>query len=191
VVYWCAQSLPKYLPQHDDVFARIAAEVPNSQFVFIAFGGGGHITELFRTRLERSFAAFGLKASDHCVVLPRLAPERFAAAVGQCDIVLDSTGWSGCNSILESLVHDRPIVAFEGEFMRGRHAAAILQMMQIRGTTARTTDEYVSIASTLGRDAGVRSEISAQIAANKNRVYRDGACVAGLEAFLETAVRKA
>ena len=28
VVYWCAQSLPKYLPQYDEVFARIASEVP-------------------------------------------------------------------------------------------------------------------------------------------------------------------
>jgi protein O-GlcNAc transferase len=27
-VYWCAQSLPKYLPQYDEVFARIASEVP-------------------------------------------------------------------------------------------------------------------------------------------------------------------
>src|SRR5713101_8704508 len=31
VVYWCCQSLPKYLPQFDEVFARIAAEVPDCQ----------------------------------------------------------------------------------------------------------------------------------------------------------------
>src|SRR5258708_7437930 len=35
VVYWCCQSLPKYLPQFDCVFARIAAEVPDCQFTFI------------------------------------------------------------------------------------------------------------------------------------------------------------
>jgi protein O-GlcNAc transferase len=191
VVYWCAQSLPKYLPQYDDVFARIAVEVPHSQFAFIEFGGGRHVTELFRVRLERAFAAFGLKAADHCVFLPRLAPERFTAAIGQCDVVLDSIGWSGCNSILESLAHDLPIVAFEGQFMRGRHAAAILHMIRLRGTTARTAEEYVSIASALGRDAGLRTEISAHITQSKNRAYRDGACIAGLEAFLETAVRKA
>lgn len=123
--------------------------------------------------------------------LPRLAPERFAAAVGQCDVALDSIGWSGCNSILESLVHNLPIVAFEGQFMRGRHAAAILHMIEMRGTTARTTEEYVAIASALGRNPALRNEISAHIARNKDRAYRDRACIAGLETFLETAVRKA
>jgi protein O-GlcNAc transferase len=190
VVYWCAQSLPKYLPQFDDVFARIAAAVSNSQFVFIEFGGGRDITALFKARLARAFRTFGLKAADHCVFLPRLAPDRFLAAIGGCDIVLDSIGWSGCNSILESLAHNLPIVAFEGEWMRGRHAAAILNMMQIGETTARTIDEYVSIASALGRDASMRGDMSARIAEKKFRVCRDRECVAGLEAFLDAAVRK-
>jgi protein O-GlcNAc transferase len=190
VVYWCAQSLPKYLPQFDDVFARIAAEVPNSRFAFIEFGGGRGITELFKARITRGFAAIGLSAEDHCVFLPRLAPDRFVAAIGQCDVVLDSIGWSGCNSILESLAHNLPVVAFEGEWMRGRHAAAILRMMQVEGTTARTTAEYVSIASALGRDEGLRRAISQRMAESKYRVYRDSECIAGLEAFLDAAVRK-
>ncbi len=190
IVYWCAQSLPKYLPQFDDVFARIAAELPNSQFAFIAFGGGRGITELFKVRLERTFTAIGLKAADHCVFLPRLAPDRFVAAIGQCDAVLDSIGWSGCNSILESLAHDLPVVAFEGEWMRGRHAAAILRMMQVEGTTARTTEEYVSMAIRLGRDDGLRREIARRMAEGKYRVYRDRECIAGLEAFLDAVVRK-
>jgi predicted O-linked N-acetylglucosamine transferase (SPINDLY family) len=190
VAYWCAQSLSKYLPQFDEVFARIAVEVPNSQFTFIEFGGGRDVTELFKLRLERAFGDFGLKAADHCVFLPRLAPDRFVAAIGECDVVLDSIGWSGCNSILESLAHDLPIVAFEGELMRGRHAAAILHAMQMRETTARTVAEFVSIASALGHDAIRRNEMSARIAENKHRVYRDLASIAGLEAFLDAAVRR-
>ena len=189
VLYWCAQSLPKYLPQFDQVFARIALDVPNSQFIFIEFPGGRGITEAFKARLDRAFQAAGLSASDHCIVLPRLAPDRFAAAMSASDIVLDSIGWSGCNSILESLAHDLPIVAFEGELMRGRHAAAILSMMQLGELTARSVDDYVAIASRLGRDAIARSEISSRITENKHRVYRDGNCIAGLEAFLERAVR--
>jgi predicted O-linked N-acetylglucosamine transferase (SPINDLY family) len=189
VVYWCAQSLPKYLPQFDEVFVRIAAEVPNCQFTFIEFGGGGHITEMFRARLELAFGAAGLDAKDRCVFLPRLTPDRFSAAIGQCDVVLDSIGWSGCNSILEGLNHNVPIVTLAGEMMRGRHAAAILSMMQLRETTARSIDEFVSIACGLGRDAARRGAISSQIAANKSRLYRDGECIAGLETFLKTAVR--
>jgi protein O-GlcNAc transferase len=189
VVYWCCQSLPKYLPQFDGVFARLAAEVPDSQFTFIEFGGGRGVTEMFRARLERTFKAVGLNAGDYCIFLPRLTPDRFVAAIGQCDIVLDSIGWSGCNSILESLVHDLPIVTLAGEMMRGRHTAAILDMMDVRGTTARTIDEYVSIAGFLGRTSAKRTELSAQIANRKHRVYRDRTCIAALEAFLDEAVR--
>jgi protein O-GlcNAc transferase len=189
VVYWCCQSLPKYLPQFDEVFARIATEVPDCQFTFIEFGGGRGVTEMFRGRLERAFKAVGLNAGDHVVFLPRLAPDRFVAAIGQCDVVLDSIGWSGCNSILESLVHNIPIVTFTGEMMRGRHTSAILDMMDVRETMARTIDEYVSIASFLGLNRTKRTELSGQIARQKHRIYRDRHCIADLEAFLERAVR--
>jgi predicted O-linked N-acetylglucosamine transferase (SPINDLY family) len=189
VVYWCSQSLPKYLPQFDGIFARIAAEVPDCQFTFIEFGGGSGVTEIFRTRLERAFKAIGLSAKNHCVFLPRLAPDRFVAAIGQCDIVLDSIGWSGCNSILESLAHNLPIVTLAGEMMRGRHTAAILDMMDVRETTARTIDEYVSIAGFLGRTTAKRTELSAEIASNRHRVYRDRACIVALQTFLDRAVR--
>jgi protein O-GlcNAc transferase len=189
VVYWCCQSLPKYLPQFDAVFARIAAEVPNCQFTFIEFGGGRGVTEMFWARLDRAFKAVGLDAGDYCVFLPRLAPDRFVAAIGQCDIVLDSIGWSGCNSILESLVHNLPIVTLAGEMMRGRHAAAILDMMNVRETTARNIGEYVSIAGLLGRTTAKRTELSARIANNKHRIYRDRDCIVALEAFLDGAVR--
>jgi predicted O-linked N-acetylglucosamine transferase (SPINDLY family) len=190
VVFWCAQSLPKYLPQYDEVFARIAANVASCQFAFIEFAGGEGVTALFKARLDRAFRAMGLSARDHCVFLPRLAPDRFAAAIGECDIVLDSIGWSGCNSILESLAHDLPIVTLKGEMMRGRHASAILQMMGIGETTARSVDELVSIASRLGRDAALRGEASSRIAANKHRLYRDLTCIEALEALLDEAVRK-
>jgi predicted O-linked N-acetylglucosamine transferase (SPINDLY family) len=190
VVYWCAQSLPKYLPQYDEVFARIAADVGACQFTFIEFAGGRGMTELFKARLDRAFASLGLKAADHCVFLPRLAPERFAAAIAQCDIVLDSIGWSGCNSILESLAHDLPIVTLAGELMRGRHTAAVLKMMDVQGMTAHSIDEFVAIASAFGRDESRRREASARIAANKHRVYCDLDCIAGLESFLEHAVHK-
>jgi len=189
VAYWCCQSLPKYLPQFDSVFARIAVEIPGCQFAFIEFPGGQGITELFRARLDRVFRAVGLDAADHCVFLPRLAPALFVAAIGHCDIALDSIGWSGCNSVLESLVHNIPIVTFAGKMMRGRHTAAIMEMMGIGETTARTIDEYVSMAGRLGRDATKRAELSARIASHKHRVYRDRRSVAALEDFLESAIR--
>lgn len=190
VAYWCCQSLPKYLPQYDEVFARIAGAVGDCQFTFIEFAGGRHVTEIFRRRLESVFARQGLRAADHCVMLPRLDPDRFVAAIGVCDVLLDSIAWSGCNSTLESLVHDLPIVTLRGEFMRGRHTSAILEMMALDATIARSVDDYVAIAARLGRSAAERAAMRARIAAGKHRVFGDRACIAALEDFLDRAVRR-
>jgi predicted O-linked N-acetylglucosamine transferase (SPINDLY family) len=188
-VFWCGQSLYKYLPQYDAMFARIAREVPGCQFAFIRYRRGDDANALFRQRLDRAFAAVGLRAEDHCVVLPRLDQQRFIAATGQADIFLDSLGWSGCNSMLESLAHDLPVVTMGGDLMRGRHGVAILTMMGVTETIAASIDDYVAIASRLGRDAAWRSAVKARIAANKHRVYRDRACIVALEDFLDRVAR--
>jgi protein O-GlcNAc transferase len=189
-VYWCSQAIYKYLPQFDQVLPRIACEVGDCQFTFIRFPGAADVTELFRQRLDAAFASFGLKAEDHCAILPRLDPDRYAAAAGCCDVALDSIGWSGCNSSLECLAHDLPVVSLPGELMRGRHTSAILQMMGVTETIAASIDDYVATAVRLGRDTQWRTNLRDRIAANKHRVYRDRACITALEDFLETEARR-
>lgn len=183
VAYWCGQSLFKYLPQYDQVFPRIAREVGDCQFVFIQSHHGGGMTVRMRQRLERAFAVFGLDASKHCVFLPRLALEQFVTAIGRCDVVLDSIGWSGGNSTLEGLAHDTPIVTMAAPLMRGRHTMAILKRMGVTETIAETVDDYVAIAARLGRDVPWRMAVKQQISDNKHRVYRDSEAIAALEDF--------
>jgi len=186
--YWCAQSLFKYLPQHDEVFPRIAHEAGDCQFVFIRHFGR-EVTELFQKRLDRAFAAAGLKADDHCVFLDGMEMSRFAAASAQCDLMLDSIGWSGGNTTLEALAQDLPIVTFQGELMRGRVSAGILRMMGMPETIAETLDDYVALAVRIGRDPDFRARIKQHIASDKHRLYRDRACIAALEDFLDRAAR--
>ena len=109
---------------------------------------------------------------------------------GTTIVFLDSIGWSGCNSTLESLPHDLPIVTVAGPLMRGRHSAAILQMMGVTETVAASVDDYLATAARLARSADERHAIGRRIADNKHRVYRDRACVAALEELLERAVRQ-
>ena len=100
---------------------------------------------------------------SHCVFLPRLKSQEFVAAIGACDAVLDSIGWSGCNSVLESLVHDLPIVTMAGPLMRGRHATAILTMMDVLDTVTASSDGYVAAAARIARDADWRSSLRSKI----------------------------
>ncbi|HEY5305889.1 MAG TPA: hypothetical protein VIJ52_04385, partial [Pseudolabrys sp.] len=163
----------------------------NCQFVFLRHFGGGGITKLIGARLDRAFAKYGLRAVDHCVFLDRLSQSKFVAAIGQCDIFLDSIGWSGCNSALESLPQNLPIVTLAGPMMRGRHSTAILRMMDITETIAQSVEEYVFIAARLAGNLAERQSLNARIKDNQHKVYRDRACVCALEDFLEGAVRAA
>lgn len=147
------------------------------------------MTEVFQDRLDRAFAAHGLSSRDHCVFLDSLGQSEFVAAQGLCDVFLDSIGWSGCNSTLESLQHDLPIVTMPGALMRGRHSAAILQMMGVTDTIAATLDDYVALAARLAGAPEQCQTARRNIAENKHKVYRDRACVTALGKFLERAVR--
>jgi predicted O-linked N-acetylglucosamine transferase (SPINDLY family) len=188
IAYWCAQSLFKYLPQHDEVFPRIAREVGDCQFVFIRHFGHG-VTELLQKRLDRAFAANGLKAEDHCVFLTSMDTNRFAAASAQCDVMLDSVGWSGGNTTLEALAQDLPVVTIEGALMRGRVSAGILRMMGMPEAIAGTIDEYVALAARIGQDASWRAEIKRRVATDRQRLYRDRTSIAALEDFLDRAAQ--
>jgi protein O-GlcNAc transferase len=187
-VYWSGQSLYKYLPQFDEVFCRVAREVGDCQFVFIEYQHGSLVTAQFRQRLERAFSAFGLKADDYCVVLPRLDQQQYIAAIGRCDAALDTIGWSGCNSTLESLTHGLPVVTTPGALMRARHSAAILRMMGVTETIGETVDDYVRIAVRLAKDEAFRLYVRQKMLLNKHRVFRERACIAGLEEFLVRVV---
>src|SRR6202035_3360192 len=108
----------------------------------------------FRARLGRAFAAFGLDASRYCVILPPMPQQRFIAAVGMADVILDTPGWSGGRSTLDCLSQNPAIVTLPGMFMRGRHTTAILRRIGCEDTIAQSLDDYVSIAARLGMDAG-------------------------------------
>jgi predicted O-linked N-acetylglucosamine transferase (SPINDLY family) len=189
ITFWCCQSLPKYMPRYDDVFPRIALEVGDCQFAFIEFPDSPYLTDLFLQRMEDAFTRHGLNAAEHCVMLPRFSADDFLTAMGTFDVMLDSIGWSGCNSTLDSLVHDLPIVTSAGKFMRGRHTAAMLNMMNMGDAVARDVSQYIAQAQMLGCEPQRRKEFSDRIAQNKHRIYEDSACIDGLEKFLSAAIR--
>jgi len=188
-VYWCGQTLYKYLPQYDHVFARIASEVRDCQFVFVELPDRRAANELFKKRLNSAFSAVGLRSAEHCVFLPNAPFHQFVAAMGLSDIFLDSIGWSECNSTLESLTHDLPIVTLQGTLMRGRHTTAILTMMGVTETIAETIDGYIASAVRLASDIPWRVAVKAKISRQKHRLYRDRECITALESFLEQVTR--
>jgi protein O-GlcNAc transferase len=189
VLYWCCQSLFKYLPAYDFVFPAVAARLPQAVFLFINYSPGATVTDLFRARLDAAFAARGLAAARHCRFVAPMMPRRFAEITRLADIFLDSIGWSGCNSTLEALAENVPVVTLPGTFMRARHSAAILTRIGLTELIAEDAEGFVKLAVALGADPARRQALSRRIAAAKHLLYRDQAAIDGLAAYLEAAAR--
>ena len=189
VKYLCCQSLYKYLPRNDDVFVRIAAAVPEAQFLFIRHFASPQVTELTRNRLAAAFAAAGLDADRHLVFLRPLGPSEYAGLNAAADVYLDSLEWSGGNTTLEAVAAGLPIVTLPGRLMRGRHSAAILTMIGTTDTVARDKDDYVALAVRLGRDLTWRRDVAANVATRRHRLYNDRAPVVRLEQLFEEWAR--
>jgi len=185
VLYLCIQSLFKYLPQYDEVFPRIARKTGNCQFVFTTRMISGPVADILRRRLAAAFARFGLDSANHVVFLPYLDKASYLSLHRLGDVFLDSIGWSGCNTTLEAVDCNLPVVTLPSPLMRGRQSMAILNRMGLTSTIADTVDHYVEIAARLGADPQWREQTRRTVAARKHRLYRDSACIQSLEAFLE------
>ncbi|MBW4575450.1 MAG: tetratricopeptide repeat protein [Aphanothece sp. CMT-3BRIN-NPC111] len=188
IVYLCCQSLFKYLPQYDYIFAEIARRVPQAKFAFIASHISGSVTEKFQQRLQKAFAAFGLSSEEYCLMFPRLNYIDYLHLNLVSDIFLDTFTWSGGNTTLEAIACNLPVVTCPGEFMRGRHSYGILKMLGVTETIAKNEAEYIEIAVRLGVDKEWRKSIVQQTMQNHDRLYDDKTCVEALEAFYQRVV---
>jgi predicted O-linked N-acetylglucosamine transferase (SPINDLY family) len=170
IIYLSCQSLFKYLPQYDWIYAAIAHQVPQAYFVFIETFALKH---QFLQRLAPHFDQFGLNSETYCHILPSQSWYHYIQLQHLADIYLDTLEWTGGNSSLEAILCGLPVVTAVGEQMRGRHSYAILQRLGMTATIAHSLEEYVAIAVELGHNDQWRGEIASQYRARAERLFDD------------------
>ena len=185
-IYLCCQSPSKFLPQHDDIFLRIAQRITNAHFVFIS--PNRLVALSLEQRLQTLFAKCDLNARDFYTILPGLDLLAYWNLHLVSDVYLDTIGWSGNISTCEALACKIPVVTMPGKYMRGRHSFAILKQLGVSETIAADKDDYVEIAIKLGSDPGYRKTVVARIVAGYSRLFSDASSVSALEQFVRTAV---
>ncbi len=181
-VYLISQSLFKCLPQHDTIYARIAREVPHAQFIFISHKNAA-VTAKFKRRLAKAFEAFELNLDDFCLFLPRQNHPDFLSLNLACDVLLDTFCWSGGNTTLEAISCNLPVVTCPGEFMRGRHAYAMLNMMGIAETITKDAQDFIDVAVRLAVDNDFYRLVKRLVQENQSRLFGDTSCIRALEDF--------
>lgn len=163
VVYLSCQSLYKYHPSWDRVYAGLAARVPGAKLVFLEHPTSPAITRVFQQRLMGAFLKERLDWRKFCVFLPHLSQSDYFALNRVADVFLDTPLWSGGNTTLEALACNLPVVTLPGPTMRSRHSTAMLKALGLTELIADSAEGYMEIAARLGQDHGWREAIRAQV----------------------------
>jgi len=179
----CVQSLQKYRPAHDDLYARIAASAPDACLVFVDDPRASR-TDRLRRRFHRAFAARDLDLDEHLVFLPRLTEPDWMSLLALGDLFLDSPEWSGGNTTLEALSEGLPCLAWPGSTFRGRHCHGINQVLGLDELCPPDSEAWVLQAITLARAPEQRAALRARIEASAPQLFRDDRSTQALATWL-------
>jgi protein O-GlcNAc transferase len=194
----CAGAPFKYSPIDDDIWVQIARHLKKRIF---KRNSGGRLVffrsrseamdRIFETRLRAAFDKGGVGFDAHVSIIPTLDRSRFFGLMRESALMLDTLGFSGFNTAIQGIECDLPVLAYEGAFMRGRLASAILRRLDLPELVATTKEEFVQKAIALAGDSRERRRLRAKIIERRSVLFHDMEPVRALERHLTDAVIKA
>ena len=173
----------KYTPQGDAALAAIAARLQargSGRLVFFRSHRPAMSAQV-EQRMRKSFAKAGVDYDRTVAWVPTLNRGRFFGLMQRSTAMLDTIGFSGFNTALQALEAGLPVVAFEGEFMRGRLASGPLRHLGLDELVATTAEQYADIALRLVEDANWHAHLEREIAQRRHALFFDQAPVRALE----------
>jgi predicted O-linked N-acetylglucosamine transferase (SPINDLY family) len=179
----CAGTPFKYAPRDDRVLVEIARRCQPCKLVFFR-AEPAPLAALLEDRLRQSFESAGLAFERFVRFIPWQSHPSFFGLLDRADVFLDSLGFSGFNTAMQAVERGTPIVAFEGEFMRGRLASAILRQAGLDEWVANTQDDYVDRVCRLVEQPAAREDVRRRLSQARARLFSDRAAVDALGAQL-------
>jgi len=176
----------KYDPKYDYIFIEIVKKLGMCKLVF--FDSQPNITAIFKNRLSTLFENSGIDFKKYVVFSPWLSPNEFYGLLSVAHIFLDTIGFSGFNTAMQSIDCALPVVTIKGKFMRGRLASGILEKMGITELIANSESEYIDIVIRLIRDNQYRIFLREKIINSREILYNDMEAIYAFENFLINAV---
>jgi len=198
----------KYSPLSDRVWARIAKGLSSGggqsgwtrmanrlrgkkagRLVFFR-GGNSAMDTLLAKRLRRAFDAEQVDFDAYVSIVPYLDRPRFFGLMQHASLMLDTVGFSGFNNALQAIETGLPVLAREGDFMRGRLASAIMRRMDFPELVATTDEEFIESAVRLALNPARCQALRVEIAARRGILFSDLEPVRALERCLTEAIER-
>jgi predicted O-linked N-acetylglucosamine transferase (SPINDLY family) len=180
----------KYAPAHDWVWPRIAKGLRRNgggRLVFF-LASANEMNQRLKLRLRRAFRAERMDFDKHVYLLPFLPRPQFFGLMRRSALMLDTLGFSGFNTALQGIEAGLPVLAREGEFLRGRLASGIMRQLDLPQLVAVSDDEFVDKAVQLTGDSPARAVLARQLEQRKPGLFNDPEPVRALERCLLEAV---
>lgn len=175
----CAGQPFKYAPRDDAVWVAVARRCQPCKLLFFA-GPDDLKAKVLEHRLRGAFAEGGVDFEATVRFIPWLPRGAFFGLLGRADVFLDTIGFSGFNTAMQAVQCGTPIVAWEGQFMRGRFASAILRQMGLDEFVAGSAEAYVALVQQLCNDPAARDAVRKRMWQARERLYDDSATVEAL-----------
>ena len=180
----------KYTPQGDAALVAIAARLQARGAGRLVFFRNPRpaMSAQVEQRMRQAFAKAGVDYDRTVAWIPTLNRGRYFGLMQRATALLDTLGFSGFNTALQGIECDLPVVAFEGEFMRGRLASGPLRFLGLDELVATTPEQYADIALRLVEDEAWHAHVEREIAQRRHALFFDQAPVRALEdALFEAA----
>jgi len=182
----CPGVLFKYRPEHDEVWAALGLRLQargDGRLVFFQNHRAGMANQ-FEQRLRRSFGRMDVDFDRTVCIIPTLPRDQFYGLMQSATVMLDTIGFSGFNTAIQALECGLPIVAHEGEFMRGRLASGLLRRIGLHEWVAKTNIDFIDKAMRLLEDETLRAVLIQQMLERRAVLFNDLSTVRALEQVL-------
>jgi predicted O-linked N-acetylglucosamine transferase (SPINDLY family) len=179
----CAGTPFKYAPHDDPLWVRIAQQCRPCKLVFFSVANAP-LARAFEQRLRAAFEAAQVDF-DACVrFVPWQSQAAFFGWLDRADVFLDSVGFSGFNTAMQAVERGTPIVAWEGDHLRGRFASAILRQIGLDEWVASSADRYVDCVERLCKEAPRRKAVRDTLLNERKKLFGDRSSVDALAVTL-------
>jgi predicted O-linked N-acetylglucosamine transferase (SPINDLY family) len=137
---------PKVNPQVLALWALLLGRLPGSRLILTNIPAGRTQESILRILGERGIAGTRLEVHD------RLPREQFNSLFSRTDIALDTFPYAGTTTTCDVLWMGIPTVTLAGETVAARSGASLLGAVGLQELVARTTEQYLHIATALATD---------------------------------------
>lgn len=184
-VMLCAQSMFKWSPEFINVIGQILQARPDVVLVYFA-PYRATPPAVFAALLDQVWRPLGVDCRQRTRALDEMPRQDFLAHIGACDFALDTFGFSGGQTSVDSIAVNLPVVTLPGEFMRGRQTAGMLQTIGLGEWVATDEAHYVEIALRLIDDSAARRDFARRIDQQKSLLFTDDRPTKALVTWLKT-----